>query len=90
MRLSRPSWIATTLLASSAFPSAHSSFAAESVFPKIQMTTTQGVMEFELYDDLAPNHVKSFLKLASQSFFDGQAFHRIIPGFVIQGGGTVC
>ena len=39
-----------------------------------------------LYDDLAPKHVESFLSLAKQGFFDGGAFHRIIPGFVIQGG----
>ena len=43
-------------------------------------------MQFELYDDVAPKHVESFQKLAKQGFFDGGAFHRIIPGFVIQGG----
>lgn len=43
-------------------------------------------MEFELWDDVAPKHVASFLKLTSNGFYDGGAFHRIIPGFVIQGG----
>lgn len=55
-------------------------------FPKVTVTTTEGPMEFELWDDAAPKHVKSFLSLAKQGFFDGGAFHRIIPGFVIQGG----
>ncbi|KAL3905586.1 MAG: hypothetical protein SGPRY_010861 [Prymnesium sp.] len=43
-------------------------------------------MEFELWDDVAPKHVASFLKLSQSGFYDGGAFHRIIPGFVIQGG----
>ena len=43
-------------------------------------------MEFELWDDVAPKHVASFLKLTKEGFYDGGAFHRIIPGFVIQGG----
>ena len=46
----------------------------------------EGEMQFEMYTDVAPKHVESFLKLAKQGFFDGGAFHRIIPGFVIQGG----
>lgn len=43
-------------------------------------------MQFELWNDVAPKHVESFLSLTKQGFFDGGAFHRIIPGFVIQGG----
>jgi len=50
------------------------------------MVTTAGVMEFELWNDVAPKHVDSFLKLTREGFYDGGAFHRIIPGFVIQGG----
>ena len=50
------------------------------------MMTTEGEMQFELWNDVAPKHVESFLKLTKQGFFDGGAFHRIIPGFVIQGG----
>ena len=59
---------------------------AEFDYPKISMMTTEGEMQFELYTDVAPKHVESFLKLTKQGFFDGGAFHRIIPGFVIQGG----
>lgn len=55
-------------------------------YPRISMQTTEGEMEFELWDDVAPKHVKSFLKLTKEGFFDGCSFHRIIPGFVIQGG----
>eukprot|EP00967_Tisochrysis_lutea_P085878 scaffold120756_cov33-Tisochrysis_lutea.AAC.3 len=58
--------------------------AAEGAYPKISMTTTAGTMEFELWDDVAPGHVKNMLTLAKQGFFDGGAFHRIIPGFVVQ------
>ena len=55
-------------------------------YPSLSIMTTEGEMTFDLWDDVAPKHVESFLKLAKQGFFDGGAFHRIIPGFVIQGG----
>lgn len=40
----------------------------------------------ELYDDVAPNTVKSFISLANKGFYDGLIFHRVIQGFMIQGG----
>lgn len=43
-------------------------------------------IEFELYDDAAPNTVANFVKLANDNFYDGLTFHRVIPGFVSQGG----
>ncbi|HLR23988.1 MAG TPA: peptidylprolyl isomerase [Pseudogracilibacillus sp.] len=43
-------------------------------------------IEFELYDDAAPNTVENFEKLANDHFYDGLSFHRVIPGFVSQGG----
>ena len=55
-------------------------------YPTLTIETTAGAMEFELWDDVAPAHVNSFRKLAQKGYFDGQAFHRVIPGFVIQGG----
>jgi len=55
-------------------------------YPQLSMKTTEGEMQFELWDDVAPKHVASFLKLTKEGFFDGCSFHRIIPGFVIQGG----
>jgi len=50
------------------------------------ITTSLGVMVVEFYPDLAPNHVANFKKLARSGFYDGTAFHRVIPGFMIQGG----
>ena len=45
-----------------------------------------GVMKLELYPDVAPNTVKNFISLANAGFYDGLTFHRIIAGFMIQGG----
>ena len=45
-----------------------------------------GVMKLELYPDVAPNTVKNFIALANAGFYDGLIFHRIIAGFMIQGG----
>ena len=44
------------------------------------------VMAFELYPDVAPKSVENFVKLAESGFYNGLTFHRIVPGFVIQGG----
>lgn len=44
------------------------------------------IMKAELYPDLAPNTVKNFISLINKGFYNGLTFHRIIPGFVIQGG----
>lgn len=48
--------------------------------------TSEGEMILELWPDVAPGHVENFKKLASQGFYDGTAFHRVIKGFMIQGG----
>lgn len=45
-----------------------------------------GVMKGELYPDIAPKTVENFEKLANDGFYDGLIFHRVIPGFMIQGG----
>ncbi len=45
-----------------------------------------GEIVLKFYPDVAPNHVKNFLKLAKEKFYDGTTFHRVIPGFMIQGG----
>ena len=44
-----------------------------------------GKIELELYPDAAPVTVKNFEKLVSEGFYDGLTFHRVIPGFMIQG-----
>ena len=45
-----------------------------------------GEIELELYPDIAPISTENFIKLASSGFYDGVTFHRVVPGFVIQGG----
>ena len=55
--------------------------------PKVAMHTTKGKMVIELYPKEAPITVENFLKYVDDGFYDGVIFHRIVPGFVIQGGG---
>lgn len=51
-----------------------------------RITTPKGDMVFTFYADDAPQHSAAFIKLAEAGFYDGLAFHRVEPGFVIQGG----
>jgi len=48
--------------------------------------TNFGKISFRLFSDIAPETVRNFVKLASSRFYDGSLFHRVIPGFMIQGG----
>ena len=50
------------------------------------METTKGEVVIELYPDLAPNHVARIKELAREKFYDGLVFHRVIEGFMAQGG----
>jgi len=50
------------------------------------METTRGTLVLKLFPELAPNHCNNFKKLANSGFYDGTRFHRVIPGFMIQGG----
>ena len=50
------------------------------------LQTDQGDITIKFLYDKAPNHVKNFVDLASKGFYDGTFFHRVIPGFMIQGG----
>ena len=55
--------------------------------PKIRITMENGdIMEAELYKDVAPITVDNFISLVKKHFYDGLIFHRVIPGFMIQGG----
>lgn len=51
-----------------------------------EIHTNKGVMKVEFYGNDAPGHVANFIKLAKQGFYDGLKWHRVLPGFVIQGG----
>lgn len=55
--------------------------------PRVEMKTSQGTLIIELYQDQAPKTVKNFLQYAKDGFFNGTIFHRVIPDFMIQGGG---
>jgi peptidyl-prolyl cis-trans isomerase B (cyclophilin B) len=48
--------------------------------------TKFGNMEIKFFPEIAPNHVSNFIELAKKGFYDGTCFHRVIPGFMIQGG----
>ena len=52
----------------------------------VTFSTDVGDFQVELWPDVAPNHCRSFIALAQSGFYDGLIFHRVIPGFVIQGG----
>jgi peptidyl-prolyl cis-trans isomerase B (cyclophilin B) len=51
-----------------------------------EIHTPKGVMKVEFFGEDAPGTVANFIKLASEGYYDGLAFHRVIPDFVIQGG----
>jgi peptidyl-prolyl cis-trans isomerase B (cyclophilin B) len=52
----------------------------------VVLETSLGNITLELFPDRAPNHVRQFLRLAASGVYDGTSFHRVVPGFVIQGG----
>ena len=54
--------------------------------PTATISTGFGDIVIELMPDKAPGHVQNFLDLARKGFYDGSTFHRVIPGFMIQGG----
>lgn len=54
--------------------------------PVVTFKTTAGEIKAELYPEIAPNTVNNFISLIQQGFYDGLIFHRVIKGFMIQGG----
>ena len=60
-------------------------FAAEN--PRVLLTTSLGEIELELEAEKAPISVENFIAYVDSGFYDGTVFHRVIPGFMIQGGG---
>lgn len=68
----------------------HKTFTKEEIKKMLGTTavieTRLGNIELRFLPDAAPNHVKNFIDLAKKGFYDGTIFHRVIPGFMIQGG----
>lgn len=60
---------------------------AESKHPEVLLETTSGDILVELYPEKAPKTVENFLRYVDEGFYDNTIFHRVIPGFMIQGGG---
>jgi cyclophilin family peptidyl-prolyl cis-trans isomerase len=55
--------------------------------PQVEIKTSMGSMTVELYENKAPKTVKNFLEYVNANFYSGTIFHRVIPGFMVQGGG---
>ncbi len=66
---------------------ATAAIAATAANPVVELTTSLGTIRMELYADKAPKTVENFLQYAKERFYDGTIFHRVIPGFMVQGGG---
>jgi cyclophilin family peptidyl-prolyl cis-trans isomerase len=60
---------------------------AQAANPKVKMETSKGTMIIELYPDKAPKTVENFLRYVNDGSYDGTIFHRVIKGFMNQGGG---
>lgn len=66
---------------------ANSNKGKKAMNPTVEMKTSLGTMVLELDQEKAPESVKNFLSYVDNKFFDNTIFHRVIPGFMIQGGG---
>src|SRR5512135_1352538 len=55
-------------------------------YTRAVIETKFGNIELKFFPEVAPNHVNNFIELAKKGFYDGTTFHRVIPGFMIQGG----
>jgi cyclophilin family peptidyl-prolyl cis-trans isomerase len=75
----------TVFMAIAAF--AFAATAAVAANPQVEFDTTAGVIKVELYPDAAPKTVANFLDYVKSKHYDGTQFHRVIDGFMIQGGG---
>ena len=76
--------MATVILFSCLF--IHTAVFANDEAVDVVIETKFGNIELKLFPDIAPGHVENFLKLTKSGFYDGTIFHRVIPGFMIQGG----
>jgi cyclophilin family peptidyl-prolyl cis-trans isomerase len=79
--------ILITILFASLFLAFFGTSEASGANPKVLLKTSKGDITLELYPDKAPGTVKNFLAYVDAKFYDGLIFHRVIKGFMIQGGG---
>src|SRR3981081_4110505 len=63
------------------------SFTAAAANPQVEVRTNLGAFVLELYPENAPGTVQNFLQYVKEGHYNGTIFHRVIPGFMIQGGG---
>lgn len=75
------------LLAACSLLLASSVLAADAKNPHVVLNTSQGEIEIELFADKAPISVKNYLAYVDSGFYNGTIFHRVIPNFMVQGGG---
>lgn len=75
------------VLCFSLLPASHIHAQQASPKPMVKMSTSLGDLTIELYPEQAPETVDNFLQYTNDGFYDGTIFHRVIPGFVLQGGG---
>ena len=81
------SWRTTLLVALALAVGLHGAArAAGKGNPMVVLSTSMGDIKVELYADKAPISTKNFLEYAKAGYYDGTIFHRVIPGFMIQGG----
>ncbi|ACE86007.1 peptidylprolyl isomerase [Cellvibrio japonicus] len=77
----------TRLLVSTGLLFLGASLATAADNPKVELKTDHGTVIIELYPKQAPITVQNFLEYVDSNFYDGTIFHRVVPGFVVQGGG---
>ena len=80
--LPRRAWLAAAALSLVMSATAHAQGA-----PRVKFVTTEGDFTVEVYPDKAPKTVANFLQYVKDKHYDGTIFHRVIPGFMVQGGG---
>ena len=80
----RPLSLASTALALALVSGINNSFAAN---PQVEIKTSMGPIIVDLYADKAPQTVENFLTYVKAGHYNGTIFHRVIPGFMVQGGG---
>ena len=79
--------VAFVLLAMVGAGAADAQNSAPKANPRVALETSKGKIVIELYPDKAPKSVANFLQYVNSGFYNGVIFHRVIPGFMIQGGG---